>query len=1054
MFSKICIKRPVTTIMVLLIVLMTGIVSVFSLKLDLMPNIDLPVAIVSTTYVGAGPDEIEKLVTKPLEDALGTVSSVDKITSVSSDNSSMVIVQFVDGTDIDMAAIDMREKVDLVKSSLPDDADDPMVLKLDVTAMSSIVVGLESDSMDLKTLNSLVEDSISDSYEKIDGVASVTSIGGIEEEVQIVVDPEKLEGYGLTESSISQVLAAENLNMPGGSLKQGTLDLTVRTEGEFKSVEEIGELPLTTNLGAVVHLRDVAKVELVDKDMESYALIDGKPSMLLLVQKQSDANTVDVSKKISKQLAKTESDFPQIHATLITDTADYITSSVSNMVSTAFQAALLAVIVIFLFLRSGKMSFIIGVSIPTSIIATFALMWSQGMTMNLISMGGLTIGIGMLVDNSIVVLEIIYQKIKAGMNPDEAAAEGANEVASAVAASTLTTLGVFVPLMFVTGVMGDIFKELSLTVCFALIASLIVSLTFVPMACAKLLDPKKLMAENGEESEREGRKLGILIRILNRWGKWLKKLDSGYRKVLHFCLLNKKKVFIFVVIAFILSMFTLPVVGVNLMPDMDEGSVTVTVKLPDGTVLDETEKMIDTVTDRLKDMPEIDTYYAMVGNSGYSMSGGGTNSATLGLTLVDAKERNVTSKEFAMNLEESLKDIPGCEITASADSSSMGSMGSSKDVTLRLKGDDTDTLRSVAYDVEDLVKSVDGTRNVENSSGDSVPEATIKIDRTRASNYGITAGQVASAVSTAINGTVATQYKTGDGDTEIDVRIKQSKDKVEYMQDLSSINITSPVTGGAVPLSEVADIVNSESSVSVSREDHHKYIDIEADVDGRDLQSVQKDIDAKLQQYNFPDGYEYEYSGTLDTMTETFTNLIIVLVVAISLVYMIMAAQFESYIYPFIIMFSIPLAITGGVLGLFVTGNPITSTAFLGFIMLAGMVVNNAIVLVDAANQNVKYKNMDAYEAIETAGPNRLRPILMTTLTTVIGMIPMWLSTAEGTEMNRGMAVVIIFGLSISTLITLIFIPVLYVLVEKLRFKSFAKRHREKKERKYKGTKE
>ena len=667
MFSKICIKRPVTTIMVLLIVLMAGIVSVFSLKLDLMPNIDLPVAIVSTTYVGAGPDEIEKLVTKPLEDALGTVSSVDKITSVSSDNSSMVIVQFVDGTDIDMAAIDMREKVDLVKSSLPDDANDPMVLKLDVTAMSSIVVGLESDSMDLKTLNSLVEDSISDSYEKIDGVASVTSIGGIEEEVQIVVDPEKLEGYGLTESSISQVLAAENLNMPGGSLKQGTLDLTVRTEGEFKSVEEIGELPLTTNLGAVIHLRDVATVELVDKDMESYALIDGKPSMLLLVQKQSDANTVDVSKKISKQLAKTESDFPQIHATLITDTADYITSSVSNMVSTAFQAAFLAVIVILLFLRSGKMSFIIGVSIPTSIIATFALMWSQGMTMNLISMGGLTIGIGMLVDNSIVVLEIIYQKIKLGMNPDDAAAEGANEVASAVAASTLTTLGVFVPLMFVTGVMGDIFKELSLTVCFALIASLIVSLTFVPMACAKLLDPKKLMAENGEESEREGRKIGILIRILNRWGKWLEKLDSGYRKVLHFCLLNKKKVFIFVVIAFILSMFTLPVVGVNLMPDMDEGSVTVTVKLPDGTILDETEKMIDTVTDRLKDMPEIDTYYAMVGNSGYSMNGGGTNSATLGLTLVDAKERNVTSKEFAMNLEESLKDIPGCEITASAD---------------------------------------------------------------------------------------------------------------------------------------------------------------------------------------------------------------------------------------------------------------------------------------------------------------------------------------------------------------------------------------------------
>ncbi len=1033
MFSRASIKRPVTTIMVMLIVILTGIVSFFSLKLDLMPNMDIPVAIVSTTYVGAGPEEIETLVTKPLEESLGTVSNVDTIQSVSSANSSMVIVQFQDGTDIDMAAIDMREKVDMVKGRLPEDCSEPMVLKLDVNSMTGIAVGIKSESLDLNSLYALVDENIASSFEKVEGVASVSIIGGTEGEIQITVDPEKMAGYGVTESSLSSALASENLNYPTGSLKQGTRSLSVRAEGEFTSVEEIAELPISTPTGAVIHVSDIATVELTQKDMTSYALVDGQPSIILYIQKQSNANTVDVSESVAKTIEDVQKTYSQIEVSMLSDTADYITMSIDNMIETAFMAAFLAVVVIFVFLRSGKMSFIIGVSIPTSIVATFALMWSQNMTLNIISMGGLTIGIGMLVDNSIVVLENIYSKMKRGMEPKEASAEGASEVAMAVAASTLTTMGVFIPLTFVQGTMGDLFRDLSLTICFSLACSLVVSLTFVPMACSKLIDPSTIRAEHADKEEPKG----ILDKVLSRWGKVMTKLDSKYRSVLHFCLRNKKKVVAFTCAFFIATCATLPIVGFDLMPEMDEGSASVSIELPDGTVIEETEKVVDEVISRISDIEEIESYYATVGGGGISMTSSGTNSASITMNFVDKNERDKTSKELAMEIEDMLKSIPGCEITASASSSAMGSMGSSA-ITVRLKGDDSDTLRSFGYDIEELLSGVDGVRDVTNSAGDPIPEADIIIDRSRASAYGITAGQIANAVSTAINGTVATEFKTGD--TEIDVRIKQSDDKIEYMQDLSSITITSPVTGTAVPLSEVADIVMGESSVSISRVDHHKYIDISAEVYGKELSVVQKDIENILKNYNVPEGCTYEYTGTMETMTESFTDLFLVLIVAILLVYMIMAAQFESFIYPLIIMFSLPIAFTGGILGLFVTGNSITVTAFMGFIMLAGMVVNNAIVLVDAANQNVSNKGMNFYDAIEAAGPDRLRPILMTTLTTVLGMVPLWLSNKEGMEMQQGMAIVIIFGLSLSTLVTLIFIPTLYVLVEKLRFRSFSKK--------------
>lgn len=1021
--TKTAIKRPITTIMVMLVFILAGLVSLSALKLDLMPSINIPIAAVSTTYVGAGPEEIESLVTKPVEEALGTVSNVDTITSTSSANSSMVIVQFVDGTDVDMAAIDLREKIDLVKSSLPEGANDPMVIKMDPSMLSSIMVGVHGD-MDLSKLTTEIEDHVINRLERIDGVASVSMTGSVDQEVQVVLKPEKMQGYNVTVQQISGMLQAENLNLPTGSIAQGDAKLQLRSVGQFESVDEIRDLPITTSTGALIHLRDVADVKEVEKEEDSYALIDGQKSIILTIQKQSNANLVDISEKIVEELDKIEADDPELDVTMLTNTADYITTSVSNVLSTAVQAALMAMVVLFLFLRNGKSSLIIGVSIPTSVIVTFALMYVCGMSLNVISLGGLTIGIGMLVDNSTVVLEAITRHHEEGMSARKAAETGTAEVALSVMASTLTTVAVFIPLMFVQGMIGQMFKDLSLTVSFSLGVSLIVSVTFVPMAASRLL--KSTDAERMEKHPR-------LHAFLNLWKRGLDALDSGYRRVLHASLRHKKRVVALVLLIFVASLSLLPVVGVNLIPSMDQGSASISIAMPKGTVLSETSKVVDQVTAQLGDIPEIDEWYVTAGGSS-------TDSASVTINLVGMDQRDRSTDEVVDEIRGRVKGIAGAEITASASSSAMGSFGSSSDVQFQLNGDDTEQLRAIGNDLMEQLEKEPWVTDVSSSLDDAVPEASIVIDRVKASSYGITASSIASAVSTAVTGSVPTQYKV-DGD-EIDVRIMEDPDRIRYLNDLQGITVPA-ANGSPIPLTEVAEIRVADGATQITRTNQHRYITISANTTDIDSATARRNTEAVLDRYHFPEGYDYEFTGTMDSIVETFTSLLVVLIVAILLVYMIMAAQFESFIHPFIIMFSLPLALTGGIMGLFVTGNTITATSFMGFIMLVGMVVNNAIVLVDYTNQ-LRERGMGCVEALEKAGPTRLRPILMTTLTTVLGMVPMALSTAEGTEMQRPMAITIIFGMTLSTVITLVFIPVLYAGVDKFRHGRKSKKNKRK----------
>ena len=1026
MLSRLCIRKPVTTIMVTLMVFIAGIVSYMNLDQALMPNVDLPIAVVYTPYVGAAPEEVENLISKPLEESLSSIANVDTITSISSVNVSIVLLQFVDGTDIDMAAVDMRETLDLLKSGLPDGAGEPSVIKMDINAIP-IQLGVRAENMDLNSLQEMLEDNVVNRLERIEGVASVGLSGGLTKEVRITIDPGKLAGYGLNTNTLAGILAAENMNLPSGSLSQGDTTVSVRTIGEFTSIEDIKNLPIPTAMGAVIHLSDVARVEEVDKDRDSFTYINGEKAILISVDKQSTANLVQVSDMLKEEMEALQEDYPELELVMLTDTAEYIELSLANITTTALLAAVIAFFVLLLFLKNVITSGIIAVSIPTSIMATFALMYVTNINMNMISMGGVAIGIGMLVDNSIVVLDSIYQYYERGYSPAESAEYGAKEVSMAITASTLTTVAVFVPLALAGGTVGAMMKNLSYTIVFALVASIVVALTFVPMACALLMkrEAKVIQWKNIR-----------FLAFLDKWEELLDKLARKYEQILKWALNHRKKTVIGVLVAFVLSLCTVPIAGMDFFGAMDQGVANITVELPNGTDLDTTEETALEVMYRLQNIPEAETVYANVGSG---MMAAGTHSASLTVNLVDKNDRSRSTNEVCEEIEELLADIPGAEISVASSDAAMGSMASA-DVTMNVYGYDSPTLVELEKDLVAHLSAVPGLSDVEGSTGETVPEAHVTIDRSKASQYGITTASIAGALSTAISGSTATEYKM-DG-TEIDVVIRYDTEDINYLTDLNNLTVTSGF-GTQVPLSDVAKLSMGETAMSITRENQKNYITITAAAEDMSTSEAQELVEDAMADFILPEGCSYKFGGMMEMMNDSFESLTTAMVVAVLLVFMIMASQFESLRSPFIVMFSMPLAITGAILGLLITGKTITMPAMMGFVMLIGMVVNNGIVLVDYANQLME-RRMSCYDALVTAGPRRLRPILMTTLTTILGMLPMALSRAEGSEMMQELSVAVIFGLALSTVVTLVFIPVLYLWMNegkrKARVRKAAKR--------------
>jgi len=1044
--SKVSVKRPVATLMCVLIAVSFGFISIATLKMDLLPNMNIPIALVLTTYDGAGSEEIESLITDKIESSMATVSGIDEITSTSSNGSSMVILEFEDNVDIDLAAVDVREKIDLIKRTLPDDSDEPMVIKIDPNSMQSIQVTATSETLDIIKLKDIMDNEISDRIERLNGVASVSITGGRETEVQVVVKQEKLRGYGITESTLSGILASENSNTPMGSISQGNKNLAVRIKGEFKSIEDIKNIPIITPTGANIYLHDIADVTEVYKDVSSTAYTNDIPSMNIAIQKQSTANTVNVSDAVLGELEKLKEDYPNITFLVVDDPADYIRDSIANVASSLSQGAILAVIILYIFLRDFRSTIVVGLSMPISVISTFALMYLCNMSLNLMSLGGLTLGIGMLVDNSIVVLESIYKKLEEGKDRFTSAIEGAKEVVNSVIASTLTTVAVFLPISLAGGMVAQMFNDLSITIAFSLLCSLIVAITFVPMLCSILLSPESVANVHKNNN--------IFTKILDLIGHFISMIEVVYKKLLSGALSHRKITFIIMIVFVFLTGSTIPKMGFDLLPQSDEGIINISIELPKGTKLSETEKVTWKVLNAVRSPEEVapileDVTFTIGGGSMAALTGAGEDSASITINIVDKEQREITSDEVAQIMRKTVKDIAGAEIEISASSSAMGSYSSSG-VNIMVKGSDTETLKKIAYDFINIVKKMPNTSEVKSSVEDASPQTTIKVNRDKASTYGISSSTVSSIVRTAIAGSVATTYKINDD--EYDIRIMQDSDIINYINDVENILIPTS-TGVSIPLQEIAEIVTDNVPAQITRDNQQKYVSVTASISNVELSTINDQIEQQLKDYIMPDGYTWEFGGNTDTMNETFGGLGLALVVALFLVYMIMAAEFEAFSYPFIIMFSIPIAMTCGLLGLFISNQSISMTAFLGLIMLAGVVINNAIVLVDYANLLKREQGLSPFQAMKVAGPTRLRAVLMSTLTTVLGLVPMMISTKSGSEMMTGLATVVVFGLSFSTLVTLILIPVMYVSYDEsvIRRKERKQKRLERKKAKMQG---
>ena len=1013
---KFAVNRPVTMIIMVSVLLILGFFTYSKLTVDLLPEMELPVAAIITSYGGAGPEEVESGVTKLLESALTTVSNVDTIQSISTAGQSIIIMMFKWGTDMDAAGIEIKDSIGYVEGFLPSGVEDPMVVKMDPTMMPIMQIGVSGE--DLEQVQEIAEEVIEPRLSRIPEVASVIITGGQDREVKVEVDPVRLENYGLTLSQVAQVLQMENFNMSSGKVTRGDREYYVRNMQEFETVEDIRNVAILTPTGASLRLGDIATVTDGYKEMEQYTRVNHKEAVGIHIMKQTDANTVKTSELVRKELAKIQQERNlDFEVDVVYDAASYVQRSINSTIRMIFEGALLAVLVLFLFLRNMRSTLIIFTSIPLSIIATFIMMYFYGTTLNLITMGGLALGVGRIVDDSIVVFENIYRHRSLGLSPMEAAITGASEVGGAILAATMTFIAVFLPMVFVEGLASIVFSPMAMTISFAILCSLLVALTIIPLMSSRIL--------NDQSMQRTRTGSGRIFNIMQKFGHWIDGLGERYKVLLQACLNHRRRVIIIVTLLMVASCAAIPLVGAEFLPTTDSGEISVSIETDKGSSLDDTDEIVRQVEARILDIPEVETVFTSVGSTGTMLMsmGGGSNNSTLYVKLCPKNERQRGVEIVAEEIRQKLAGLAGAKYSVSVmDSTSSMGMGSSSPVVVRISGDDLDVLKELSTEVADIVRSTPGTREVTSSLTDGNPEMQIRIDRDRAAAYGLTPMQVAGEIKSAMDGTVATRYKV-EGE-EIDVRVSYASGSYNDMDYLTNMTILTP-QGAVVKLSQIATFELAQGPVQIIREDQVRKAEVSAELLNRDLNSVMTDIQARVAQMNLPAGYEISYGGENEEMMESFASLAIALLLAILLVYSVMAVQYESFFNPFVIMFSVPTCIIGVVFGLLVTGRAFSITAFIGVIMLVGIAVSNAIVYVDYLKQ-LRERGMERNAAIVEAGRVRLRPILMTAFTTILAMLPMAIGLGEGAELIAPLATVVIGGLLASTLITLVLVPVVY----------------------------
>ncbi|MGI6435526.1 MAG: efflux RND transporter permease subunit [Syntrophomonadaceae bacterium] len=1013
------IRRPVTMIILVAVLLILGSFTLSRLSLDLYPEMKFPVAAVITSYAGAGPEEVESQVTKPLESMISNISNIKEVDSTSAEGSSIIIVQFNWGTDMDSAALDISEKVNFIEAMLPEAATKPMVFKMDPNMMPVIQVGI-SGGADLAQLQSIAEDVIEPRLARIPEIASVVITGGVTREVQVDVDPVKLENAGLTLAQVTQVLQMENFNMAGGKVAQGGREMFVRNLQQFESMEQICQVSIQSTDGRTVRLGEIAAIVDGNQEITQITRVNGQSAVGVHCLKQSDANTVKACEAVKKELEKIQQELNMdLDIAVVFDQSQYIQESIHSTVKMILEGSLLAMVVLFLFLRKARSTLIVFTSIPLSIIATFIVMYFSGYTINLITMGGLALGLGRIVDDSIVVFENIYRHRALGLSSYEAARKGASQVGNAVIATTLAIIAVFLPMAFVEGIAAILFKPLAMTVCFAIFCSLMVALTIIPLLSSRLLT-NSVMAAEPDPGKR-------LSRLLLRVGSWLDGLGERYKVLLGKTLKRRRLVVIGVTVMMVLSLAAIPLVGAEFLPSMDSGEISVTIQTDKGSKLAGTDEITRRVEDKLHEFPEVKTVFSSIGSSSVMLMGSGsaTDTSTLYVQLIPKGERQDV-KTIAEKIRTSLQDIAGAKIEVSAMDATMQMGSGSSAINVQVRGNDLEVLKQLSTEIATIIRQVPGTREVVSSLTEGKPELRVRVDRDRAAAFGLTPMQISNEISTAMQGKVATQYKV-EGQ-EVDVRVcytPQTEKDLDYLTNLSIRNNQ----GMVVKLSSVASFQIMQGPIEISRIDQVRSANINADLLNRDLNSVMQDIKTQVNQLNLPAGYSVEYAGTDQEMMETFYNLFLALILAIILCYSVMAILYESFFDPFVIMFSVPTAFIGVVLSLLLTGSHFSVSAFIGVIMLVGIVVANAIVFVDYLKQ-MREEGMERNEAIMETGRVRLRPILMTALATILAMLPLALGLGEGGESLSPLGIVVIGGLLVSTLVTLLLVPVVYTIFD------------------------
>ncbi len=1005
--AQISVKRPIGVTMVMCVVIIFGAISLYKLPVDLMPDITYPTITVSASYGNASPTEVETLITRPIEQAVAAVPGVEEINSTSTEGRSRVRISFAWGIDLDAASNDLRDRIDRILSRLPEDVERPTIRKFDAAAMPVMIIGAASDLDPVQMLN-LIEDQVKYRIERIPGVAAIDHIGGNQREIQVNIDINKVRALKIAPDQIISRLRAENLNLPAGMIESGNYELRLRTPGEFKSVKEIEGLVIGETAGKLIRLRDVADVLDLWEKRRSIVRINGKPGVRIMVNKQSGSNTVAVATAVKSELEKINADVPQLRLAPIVDSSKYIERSINNVSGSAFFGGLLAIIILQFFLGNFASTAIIATAIPVSILATFALMYYFDFTLNIMSLGGVALGIGMLVDNSIVVLENIFRHRESGMGMMQAAIDGSSEVAMPVLASTMTTVVIFLPLLFVEGMTGVMFKQLAYIVAFSLLCSMLIALTIVPM-----LTSRYLRIGNGKKN--------IFRRVSE---KTIGTILNSHRHLLDYVLEHRKSTAFVLGILSALSLGLLKNIGTELMPTADEGEVRVTLELEEGTRLSLTERIFIQAEEIIRAaVPEAETVFTNVGGG---MGGGSLNSGSFRVPLKVSSQRERSSAVVAAELRRQLSTTPGVIVRVREGQGMfmmrMGSGGADK-VEIQIRGFDLQTADILGNSVKKMLEGIEGITDVQLSRDKGVPERLVVIDRAKAADQKLTISKISSFLETMMSGSRAGNLREAGDEYSIQVKAKDP----EFMKLDEILNLTVTNSAGRqVMLRNVAHIDSQQGPTQIERRDQERVLKVSANVEDRPLGFVIEEAQQKLREIPLPANFSIVMAGDYEEQQKSFKELLFSFVLALLLVYMVMAVQYESLYDPIIVMVTVPFSLLGVIPMLYFTGTTLNVQSFIGCIMLGGIVVNNSILLVDHINDLRSKGDIDLMTAIKEATRDRCRPIMMTALTTMLGLLPLAIGFGEGGEVQAPMARAVIGGLICSTFISLLFIPIVY----------------------------